>query len=86
MFLAGFDCEKAVMNPHIVCDVILQFAVAAALGVDFEFPFGRVERFAIELIAPDEFPTGQGLAESDRGGGECNRCEGQAPESSNIQG
>ena len=39
MFLAGFDGEEAIMDLDIICDVVLQFLIAATLGIDFEFPF-----------------------------------------------
>jgi hypothetical protein len=36
--------------------VDLKFLVPSAKGIDLDFPFGKIQRIAVELIAPDGLP------------------------------
>ncbi len=69
-FLERADVEHAVLDERVVrlAGVVLQFVVAPAADplvrlvvvepvADVEVPLGPVDRLAVELVAPDQFPA-----------------------------
>ena len=57
-FLSGFQYQVTFFDMEVLYSICvhLQFLVSPSKGVHLRFPFAVVERFAIKLVIPDEFP------------------------------